>query len=87
MTKEEDLKEAIKIVQVILDDKRTLLTGDLDAAIKLLESNNLKKAVSICYKISNAEARVAEYANEELQPLFFELKKVIIEELGKQKKA
>ncbi len=84
MTKEKELKEAINIVQKILSDKRSLLTGDLDAAVKLLGKYGLKEAVSICYKISAAEARVAEYANEEMQPLFFELKKVVLEELKKE---
>ena len=83
MTKEEELNESIKLVQKILSEKKSLLTGDLDAAIKLLEKNGLKDAVSICYKISDAEAKVAEYADELIQPLFFELKKTVIEELKK----
>ena len=85
MTKEEDLKEAIRLMQHILSEKRSLLLGDLNAAINLLEKHKLKDAVSICYKVSAAEAQVAECANELIQPLFFELKKVIIDELKKNK--
>ena len=83
MEKEKDLKQAMQLAQNILSAKKTLLLGELNETIRLLEKHKLKEGVSICYKISNAEAKVAEYADELIRPLFFELKKIIIDELKK----